>query len=85
MSKTPVVCDNGTGFVKLGYAGQYFPEYIFPSMIGTPTMKYSEEFENVDIKKVISVGLALISITPNKFTSRLLLEMKLKNTVICLK
>ncbi len=50
--KTPIVCDNGTGFVKLGYAGEYFPTHIFPSMIGTPTMKYSEEFEDVDLKKV---------------------------------
>lgn len=53
MSKTPVVCDNGTGFVKLGYAGAHFPSYVFPSMIGTPTMKYSEEFEDVDLKKVV--------------------------------
>eukprot|EP00954_Amorphochlora_amoebiformis_P009151 712207-Amorphochlora_amoeboformis.AAC.1 len=51
MSKTPIVCDNGTGFVKLGYAGEYFPTHVFPSMIGTPTMKYSEEFENVDLDK----------------------------------
>jgi len=53
MSKTPIVCDNGTGFVKLGYAGDYFPTHVFPSMVGTPTMKYSEEFEDVDLKKVV--------------------------------
>eukprot|EP00471_Norrisiella_sphaerica_P000533 CAMPEP_0184480936 /NCGR_PEP_ID=MMETSP0113_2-20130426/2469_1 /TAXON_ID=91329 /ORGANISM="Norrisiella sphaerica, Strain BC52" /LENGTH=395 /DNA_ID=CAMNT_0026859753 /DNA_START=46 /DNA_END=1233 /DNA_ORIENTATION=+ len=53
MSKTPIVCDNGTGFVKLGYAGDYFPTHVFPSMVGTPTMKFSEEFEDVDLKKVV--------------------------------
>jgi len=53
MSKLPIVCDNGTGFVKLGFAGEYFPSHIFPSMIGTPTMKYSEEFQDVDLNEVV--------------------------------
>eukprot|EP00954_Amorphochlora_amoebiformis_P004819 378385-Amorphochlora_amoeboformis.AAC.1 len=52
--KLPIVCDNGTGFVKLGYAGQYFPEHTFPSMIGTPTIKYSEEYTDVELKQEIT-------------------------------
>ncbi|GAB5354918.1 hypothetical protein AAMO2058_000160700 [Amorphochlora amoebiformis] len=51
--KLPIVCDNGTGFVKLGYAGQYFPEHTFPSMIGTPTIKYSEEYTDVELKQIV--------------------------------
>ena len=31
--KKVVVCDNGTGFVKCGYAGSNFPDHIFPSMV----------------------------------------------------
>ena len=31
--KTVVVCDNGTGFVKCGYAGTNFPAHIFPCMV----------------------------------------------------
>ncbi len=51
--KLPIVCDNGTGFVKLGYAGSYFPAHVFPSMIGTPTIKYSEEYTDVELKRIV--------------------------------
>jgi len=53
MSKLPVVCDNGTGFVKCGFAGSNFPAHIFPSMIGRPLMRFEEEFKNVDLKEVM--------------------------------
>jgi actin-related protein 2 len=53
MSKAPIVCDNGTGFVKCGYAGSNFPAHIFPSMIGRPLMRYEEDFKNIDLKDVM--------------------------------
>jgi len=53
MSKKPVVCDNGTGFVKTGFAGDNFPSYIFPSMIGKPLMRFEEEFKDVELKEVM--------------------------------
>jgi len=53
MSKKPVVCDNGTGFVKTGYAGENFPALIFPSMIGKPLMRSEEEFKNVELKETM--------------------------------
>jgi actin-related protein 2 len=53
MSKKPVVCDNGTGFVKCGYSGDNFPQLIFPSMIGRPLMRYEEEFKDVELKDVM--------------------------------
>ena len=37
--KRPVISDNGTGFVKCGMAGDNFPQFIFPSMIGKPLMR----------------------------------------------
>jgi len=49
----PIVCDNGTGFVKTGYAGDNFPSLIFPSMIGKPLMRAEEEFKNVELKDVM--------------------------------
>lgn len=33
MSKPPVVIDNGTGYTKMGYAGNYMPNFIVPSLI----------------------------------------------------
>lgn len=51
--KLPVISDNGTGFVKCGYAGDNFPQFIFPSMIGRPLMRYEEDFANVELKDIM--------------------------------
>ncbi|XP_073525583.1 uncharacterized protein [Phyllobates terribilis] len=32
----PIVCDNGTGMVKAGFAGDDAPRAVFPSIIGRP-------------------------------------------------
>jgi actin-related protein 2 len=53
MSKKPIVCDNGTGFVKTGFAGDNFPSFIFPSMIGRPLMRFEEEFKDIELKEVM--------------------------------
>lgn len=51
MSNKPIVCDNGTGYVKVGYAGDNFPTHMFPSMIGRPMMRFEEEFKDVELKE----------------------------------
>ena len=49
-----IVCDNGTGFVKVGYAGQNFPTSIFPSMIGRPILRAEEAIsDSVELKDVM--------------------------------
>jgi len=48
-----IVCDNGTGFVKVGYAGSNFPAAIFPSMVGRPILRFEEKIDNVEIKDVM--------------------------------
>jgi len=59
--KTPasnvVVSDNGTGFVKLGYAGENFPRHIFQSMVGRPQLRAEEGDISKDIViKPIMIG-----------------------------
>jgi actin-related protein 3 len=40
MSRLPaVVIDNGTGYCKMGYAGNWEPQFIIPSTIATPNPK----------------------------------------------
>lgn len=34
-ARPPCVIDNGTGYTKMGYAGNYEPNYIVPSLIAT--------------------------------------------------
>ncbi|GMH86205.1 hypothetical protein TrVE_jg12352 [Triparma verrucosa] len=49
-----VVCDNGTGFVKVGYAGENFPRAIFPSMVGRPVLRAEEAVaEGVELRDIM--------------------------------
>lgn len=52
-SNKVVVCDNGTGFVKCGFAGANFPASIFPSMVGRPMLRSEEKVENVQLKDIM--------------------------------
>ncbi|KOB68596.1 Actin-related protein Arp2, partial [Operophtera brumata] len=45
-----IVCDNGTGFVKCGYAGSNFPAHIFPSMVGRPIIRAENKIGDIDVK-----------------------------------
>ncbi|CEH18202.1 actin actin-like protein [Ceraceosorus bombacis] len=50
----PVVVDNGTGFVKVGYAGSNFPEFVFPSIVGRPILRVEEkDAANAEIKDIM--------------------------------
>ncbi|CAD5231984.1 unnamed protein product [Bursaphelenchus xylophilus] len=48
-----IVVDNGSGFVKCGYAGTNFPEHIFPSMVGRPLVRSSQRINNIQIKDLM--------------------------------
>jgi len=48
-----VVCDNGTGFVKCGYAGSNFPAHIFPSLLGRPILRSNTKVGDIEIKDLM--------------------------------
>uniref|UniRef100_A0A672LS43 Actin related protein 2 n=1 Tax=Sinocyclocheilus grahami TaxID=75366 RepID=A0A672LS43_SINGR len=54
-----VVCDNGTGFVKCGYAGSNFPEHIFPALVGRPIIRSTAKVGNIEIKVSSTLTLYL--------------------------
>ncbi len=41
MEPATVVIDNGTGYTKMGYAGNLEPSYLIPSVIATAPPKVS--------------------------------------------
>ena len=51
--KPPIVCDNGTGFVKCGFAGDNFPAHIFPSIIGRPIIRAEEKVQDIELKDIM--------------------------------
>lgn len=48
-----VVCDNGTGFVKCGFAGQNFPSHIFPSLVGRPILRSTAKIGDIEVKDLM--------------------------------
>lgn len=48
-----IVCDNGTGFVKCGYAGDNFPAYTFPSMVGRPILRAVNRIGDIEVKDLM--------------------------------
>lgn len=39
--------------MKVGWAGDNFPESIFPTLAGRPMLRYEEQLENVQIKELM--------------------------------
>jgi actin-related protein 2 len=52
----PLVVDNGTGFVKVGYAGSNFPEHVFPSLVGRPILRAEERVAGSAVIKDLMIG-----------------------------
>ncbi|KAK1235448.1 Arp2/3 complex subunit, actin nucleation center [Marasmius sp. AFHP31] len=52
-TEIPLVVDNGTGFVKVGYAGSNFPEHVFPSIVGRPILRAEERLSTAQIKDLM--------------------------------
>lgn len=49
----PIVLDQGTGFVKIGHAGNNFPDHTFPSIVGRPILRAEERTGDVEIKDIM--------------------------------
>ena len=66
-----VVCDNGTGFVKCGFAGDNFPRAKFPCMVGRPLLRYEEEISSAELRvRPISRRPARLSLSPGHYGGR---------------
>ena len=56
MEPPTVVIDNGTGYTKMGYAGNMDPSYIIPSAIATSLNKVSISFQSNFGRKTTSLS-----------------------------
>jgi actin-related protein 2 len=52
-SENVIVCDNGTGFVKCGFAGDNFPTAVFPCMVGRPMLRYEETLGEQELQDIV--------------------------------
>ncbi|KKK22209.1 actin [Aspergillus rambellii] len=53
MADMPIVLDGGTGFLKVGYAAQNFPEHQFPSIVGRPILRTEEQAGDIVVKDIM--------------------------------
>lgn len=53
---SPQVLDGGTGFLKVGYAAQNFPEHQYPSIVGRPILRSEEQTDSDLVIKDIMCG-----------------------------
>jgi actin-related protein 2 len=47
------VCDNGTGYLKMGYAGDNFPRFQIPSVVGRPMLRSKQDVGGVELQEIM--------------------------------
>jgi actin-related protein 2 len=48
-----IVCDNGTGFLKMGFAGDDYPRFTIPSIVGRPMLRSGQSVGDIQLKDVM--------------------------------
>lgn len=71
-----VVCDNGTGFIKCGFAGAHFPLKTFPSLVGRPIIRAHYQIHGVEVKDKV------VGDEANKLRSLLELSYPMENGIV---
>jgi actin-related protein 2 len=49
----PIICDNGSGYLKMGIAGENLPKFTIPGIIGRPMLRSEERIGNIEIKSIM--------------------------------
>jgi len=50
MVDSTLICDSGTGYLKIGWAKEDFPSFTFPALVGRPLLRYEEKINDIEIK-----------------------------------
>lgn len=45
-----LICDTGTGYLKMGWSHETFPSCVMPSLIGRPLMRYEQKINGIELK-----------------------------------
>ncbi|XP_011692528.1 PREDICTED: actin-related protein 2 isoform X1 [Wasmannia auropunctata] len=83
-----IVCDNGTGFVKCGYAGANFPAHIFPSIVGRPIIRAVNKIGDIDVKQeycvrdVLNMPDLMVGDEASKLRSMLEISYPMQNGIV---
>ena len=48
-----IVCDNGSGYIKLGYGGDNIPRHSVPSILGRPMLRATQKIGDIELKDLM--------------------------------
>jgi len=88
-----IVCDNGTGFVKCGYAGSSgsnFPQHTFPCLVGRPIIRAAQRIDDIEVRRQqelellngVGVGDLMVGEEASKLRSLLEISYPIENGVV---
>ena len=53
LNENKIVCDNGSGFLKMGYAGDNFPRFTVPSVVGRPMLRSKQTVGDMELREIM--------------------------------
>ena len=53
VNKNHIIMDNGSGYLKMGFAGDQFPRCTIPTIVGTPELRSGQQVGDVQLKEVM--------------------------------
>ena len=53
INKNHIIMDNGSGYLKMGFAGDQFPRYTIPTIVGFPELRSGQQVGDVQLKEVM--------------------------------
>lgn len=75
MQNNPIICDPGTGYMKMGFAGDNFPKATFASLVGRPMLRFEESLGQQVQLKVINKLFQEVMVGNEASKYRSLLEL----------
>lgn len=48
-----IICDNGSGYIKIGFAGDNFPLYTLQGIVGRPLLRSGEKIDGGELKDIM--------------------------------
>ena len=48
-----VIVDNGTGYLKMGFGGDNFPQHTIPSIVGRPMLRSNQEVDGLVLEDIM--------------------------------
>eukprot|EP00270_Netrium_digitus_P014815 TRINITY_DN5110_c0_g1_i1.p1 TRINITY_DN5110_c0_g1~~TRINITY_DN5110_c0_g1_i1.p1 ORF type:complete len:396 (+),score=106.60 TRINITY_DN5110_c0_g1_i1:60-1247(+) len=77
-----VVCDNGSGFLKCGFAGDNFPAAVIPCIVGRPVLRYNESAGDGETASEVDGGRVVVGEECLRRRQQLELRHPIRNGIV---